>query len=104
MAFLYKYYVWLSLRRERVFFNRSDPRQSLTDSQLIDRYRFPRTILLELINIPDPVVRPATNCSVPISSHMQILVALQYFASGSFFRVDGDVRGLSGPSVSRIIH
>lgn len=40
-------------KRERVFRDRSQPLDFLDDVDLISRYRFPRRVLKELINVVD---------------------------------------------------
>lgn len=61
-----------ALRRERVFRDRSQPLDSLDDVDLISRYRFPRRVLLELIDAVDATCRPATNRSYSIPTQLQV--------------------------------
>lgn len=52
-----------AFKRERVFRDRSQPLDFLNDVDLISRYRFPRRVLKELINVVDVICRPAKNRS-----------------------------------------
>ena len=85
------------LRRARVFRDRSDPLQLYDDTELIERYRMPRNLIIDVINILSDDITPRTNRNQAVSTHLQVLVALRFFASGSFQRVFGDTCGLSQP-------
>ncbi|XP_064637860.1 putative nuclease HARBI1 [Lineus longissimus] len=45
----------------------------------------------------------ANQRGIPLTSRTQLLVALRYFATGSFQIVSGDLQGVSQPSASRIV-
>jgi hypothetical protein len=67
------------------------------------RYRMPRHVLLEVIDLVyDDVVHPTRrNHAIPPS--IQVLCALRYFATGNFQHDSGDLFGISQPSVSRLV-
>lgn len=52
-----------AFKRERVFRDSSQPLDFLNDVDFISRYRFPRRVLKELINVVDVICRPAKNRS-----------------------------------------
>lgn len=54
-----------AFKRERVFRDRNQPLDFLNDIDLISRYRFPRRVLKELINVVDVTCRPAKTSRFP---------------------------------------
>ena len=60
--------------------------------------------LNHLVNfIGDDIPEPENNRGRPLSPRTQLLVALRYYATGSFQIVHGDLQGVSQPSASRIV-
>lgn len=49
-----------TLRRDRVFRDRTYPLENLADIDLVSRYRFPGRVIRKLINDVDPIVRRPT--------------------------------------------
>lgn len=62
-----------SLRQQRVFRDRTQPLDSLNDSQLISRYRFPRRVILDMIDGVDKQLRPYTTGIHAIPTQPQLL-------------------------------
>lgn len=91
------------LRRERVFRDRLNP-LDVSDFHLLQHYRLPRHEILQLCEEIGPQIRRRTSRTRAIPVHTQILVALRFFASGTFQNVVGDTVGLSQPSISRVIN
>lgn len=96
----YKHY----LRRERVFRDRTNVLESLDDVDLIERYRFPRHVIVDIINSVDPIVGRSTIRTNAVPTYTQVLVTLRYLGKGDFYSEVGDLHGISRASVSRIIH
>jgi len=72
-----------SLRKARVFRDRTQPLDSLDDDELIARYRLPRTCIMELCDeLTDELTRPTARSSA-LSVPTQVLTALRFFATGS---------------------
>ena len=92
-----------ALRRERVYRDRANP-LDIPDHQLLSKYRFPRAEIMNIINLLEGPLERATKRGNPIPAHTQVLVALRFYASGSFQNVVGDVVGISQPSASRAIN
>lgn len=92
--------VW---RRQRVFRDRLHPFDIYDDTDLISRYRMPRHVLMEVIDLIRDRVEHPTNRSHAIPAVLQVLCAMRYYATGSFQLVTGDLGNISQPSVSRII-
>ncbi|XP_063600699.1 putative nuclease HARBI1 [Penaeus indicus] len=90
-----------ALQRERHYRDPLDPLH-VNDNQLLRYYRFPRHEILWLCEVLDPYLR-RTRRSHAVPTHTQVLVALRFYASGTFQSVIGDSCGLTQASVSRII-
>ncbi|XP_061163868.1 putative nuclease HARBI1 [Saccostrea echinata] len=89
-----------SLRQQRVFRDRSQPLDSLNDSELISRYRFPRRVIFDMIDGVDEQLRPYTQRSHAIPTQLQVLCTLRYIAKADFFSEVGDIHGVSKSFVS----
>jgi hypothetical protein len=102
MELLFAYEYQRALRRERVY---KDPLDFLhiADEELIRNYRLPRHEIINLILEFEPQLKRNTLRSHAIPVSTQILVALRFYASGSFQNVVADSSGLSQQSVSKII-
>ena len=91
------------LRRERVFRDRSHPFEMYDDVELFDRYRFRRDDIKDLVDLVGDDVSISTRKG-SLTTTLQILVALRFFACGSFQLVVGDLFGISKATVSRTVH
>ena len=81
----------------------------MTDTQIVHNYRLDRESIYELCHeLEAELARPTRRVHVlPVS--LQVMIALRYFASGSYINVIGDAHGVSKMlkkkmSVSRSIH
>ena len=92
-----------ALRRERVYRDHLDPLH-VSDEHLLRYYRFPRQEIINLIAKLEPNLKRNTLRSHAIPVSTQILVALRFYASGTFQSVIADSTGLTQSSVSRIIN
>ncbi|KAG0423976.1 hypothetical protein HPB47_000273 [Ixodes persulcatus] len=92
-----------NLRQQRVF---RTPRtlDTIADNHLARYYRLPRPAMERLCEALAPALRRPTarNCALPVDA--QVLLALRFYASGSFQSVVGDVANMSQTSASRIIN
>ncbi|XP_033755687.1 putative nuclease HARBI1 [Pecten maximus] len=97
----------LRRRRMRRDCRRFRPRfrlNSFCDREYRERYRFSFQSILFILNLIRPKLETATTRSKAISPILQLLVALRFYATGSFFRLIGDSVGLSEASVCRCVH
>ena len=93
-----------ALRRQRVFRDRLHPLDTYDDTDLIQRYRVTRPVLLEVIDLVDDDIAPYTRRSRAVPTSLQVCVALRFLATGTYQLGNGDMAfGLSQPTVSRII-
>lgn len=74
-----------------------------TEEELKSRYRFGSDSIKILVELLDDNLKRETSRSHALSTTVQVLVALRFFASGSFLQVIGDTVGLPKSTVSRII-
>lgn len=97
------YLVENHFRRERVFRDRTNPLDYLTEEDLISKYRLPRRNILALCaDFRDDLSHPTgRNCSLPVS--LQVMTALRYFAVGGFQDVIATGHGIHKSSASRCI-
>lgn len=89
----------LVLRKPRIFRDRTNPLDMYDDFELYDRFRFRRRELIEIIEeFSGPLEYLATRQgSLPAS--LQILIAIRFFATGSFQLTIGDLFGVSKSTV-----
>jgi hypothetical protein len=89
-------------RRPRVFRDRLNP-NSYNDDELRRKYRLTRDAITDLCDSLDASIAPKTNRNHAVSTNLQVLTALRYYATGSFQELLGDSHGLSKATLSRII-
>jgi hypothetical protein len=91
-----------NIRRNRVSRDSGNPLDYIDDADIISKYRLSRPLILNLCQmfqnyLQRPTMRPH---AVPVS--LQIMVALRFYATGSFQQVNADVHNISNGSVSNI--
>ena len=91
------------LRRERVFRERSNPLADFTDGELYSRYRFDRNGILFISQLLREEIQSPTERSCAIPAEIKVIIALQFYACGTFQRTIGDTIKISQSSVSRIV-
>ena len=89
--------------RERKFQQREIDLDELTDQELRSRYRFGRESINFLVEIVKDDLQRETRRNHALSPTLHVLVALRFFASGSFLQIIGDTVGLPKSTVSRIV-
>jgi hypothetical protein len=88
----------------RLFRDRTNPLDYMTDTQIVHSYRLDRESIYELCHeLEAELARPTRRVHAPPVS-LQVMIAILYFASGSYINVIGDAHGVSKMSVSRSIH
>ena len=91
-------------RKERKFRLRDDfSLDEYSDDEWRSPYRFGRESIELLVDLLRDDLERATARNHVLSTAVQVLAALRFFASGSFLQVIGDTIGLSKSTVSRII-
>ena len=80
--------------RERRFRQHEIFLDDFSDEEIRSRYRFGRNSIEFLTEILEDDLQRPTKRNHALSPTLQILVALRFFASGSFLQVIGDTVGL----------
>lgn len=75
----------------------------LNDHEIKSKFRFNKETIEYLITLLSPDLLPNTRRNRSLSVETQVLVALRFFASGSFLEVIGDTFGFPKSTVSRCI-
>ena len=90
------------LRMNRIFRDRTDPFEAFDDKKLFRKFRFRRH---DIITITDDIERDINiaNRSGSLSSLLQVLVTLRYYASSSFQDVCGELIRIDQSTVSRTV-
>ena len=93
-----------ALRRERVFRDRINPLDKYDDTDFRLRYRFSREVVLTIIDDVQEDLQGRLFKASDIPPSLQVLLAMRFFATGSFQRTAGDLHGGSISTTHRIIH
>jgi hypothetical protein len=88
-------------RRERRYRPRGLNIDNLHDGELRARYRFGRNAINYITNLLHEDLVRDTQRGHALEPQQQVLIALRFFASGSFLQVVGDSLGLDKSTVSR---
>ena len=88
----------------RVFRDRSNPLEDLSDESFKYRYRVNKEIANDLCALLHDDLQRSTRRSRSLPVTLQILVTLKYFATGTFQQGNADLHGLHRTTVSRTIH
>lgn len=89
-----------SRRRDRIFRDRDNPLDYETEEAIVSKYRLPRHIIIQLCQQFEHKLQRPTLRSCALTVSLQIMVALRFFATGSFQAVAGDIHNISRQSVS----
>ncbi|KOB68549.1 hypothetical protein OBRU01_18175 [Operophtera brumata] len=90
-------------RKTKVYF-RNDPLRENTENDFRMRYRFSKSVVLNVI-LPLIIddLRSDTQRGLPISPVCQLLTALRFYATASFQMVCGDLLNISQSTVCHIV-
>ena len=83
------------LRKQRRFMDRVDPLAHMSDIDFIDRYRLPKSAVLDLSCELEPFLLHSTRRNYSLSVPLQVCIALRYYAEGDYLREVGDLHGVS---------
>ncbi|XP_013415046.1 putative nuclease HARBI1 [Lingula anatina] len=81
----------------------SDPLDSLTDEEVVSRYRLNKRGIQKLVQLIGGGLERPTKRSKALTPLQQVLTALRFFATGTFQSAIGDLHGISQPAASRAI-
>ena len=93
-----------AMRRERIFRDRSNPLDAMSDEELISKYRLNRECIFNLVEELNDDLKSPTRRNYALPSYLQVLTALRFYGTGSFQAVVGDTHGIHKSTVSRCIN
>lgn len=91
------------LRKERVFRDRYDPLDNWTDEELLKQCRFDRASILFICDLLKDPLEHKTKRNHALPLHLQVILSLRYFATGSMQSVLGNIIHVEQCTVSRTI-
>lgn len=91
------------MRQERIFRDRTNPLDYEDDDTIISKFRLPRGVIFDLIDLLNADMPTRTRRTHAIHPSLQVMIALRYLATGSMYSTLGDSVGVSKASVSRIV-
>ncbi|XP_039605726.1 putative nuclease HARBI1 [Polypterus senegalus] len=89
--------------RERMYAERAKPLAQYTTEELYARFRFGRDDIKYIAYLVRPKVQHKTKRSHALSVEEQCLIALRFYASGTFYQVVGDNMGVDKSTVSNVV-
>ncbi|XP_060083823.1 putative nuclease HARBI1 [Ylistrum balloti] len=87
----------------RLFGDRQNSLDFLSDQAIVNDYRLDRESIFEICNLLQNDISRITRRSRALPVSLQTMVALRYYASGSYMSVIGDAHGVSKMAVSRAV-
>lgn len=88
-----------NVRRNRIFGHRDNPFDYLDDDSIVRKYRLSRPLITTLCRTFQNGLHRPTMRSHALPVSLQIMVALGFYAMGSFQQVNADVHRISRASV-----
>ena len=88
---------------ERIIRDRSNPLELFEDKEFILRFRFNKDNVYYLINLLRNDLQPLTRRNKAIPPYLQVLIALQFYATGGFQITVGDLIRVHQSTVCRIV-
>ena len=90
-------------RRRRLFRRRIDPFQKYNDVDFKMQFRFEKNTVLHILEMIGYNLIPATQRNHSIDTRTQLLIALHYYATGSFQMTIGDTFNVNKSTVCRVV-
>ncbi|XP_071631574.1 putative nuclease HARBI1 [Temnothorax longispinosus] len=95
--------VQIGERMPQVFRHRIDPFERFNDIQFRNRYRLSKEAVRFVIGLVEERLSSQAGHEKDVSSALQVLIALRFYAKGCYQTELGDLHGVSQPTVSRIV-
>lgn len=89
--------------RQRVHAERAKPLKQYTSEELYARFRFGRDDIKYIADLVRPTLQHQTQRSHALSVEEQCLIALRFYACGTFYQVIGDNMGVRKATVSNVV-
>lgn len=91
------------MRRQRVLRDRLNPFEDFDEDGLQQRFRFGRAGIMFLADTLRPDLERPTRRSRALSAEQQVIIALQFYATGNFLITAGDYIRVHVSSASRAV-
>ncbi|GFS22957.1 hypothetical protein ElyMa_001628100 [Elysia marginata] len=91
------------IRRERIFRDRQNPLDIFDDVELYEKFRFRRNHILQVSEEVEPYLLQNGLRGGLLPPHLQVCLALRFFATGTFQNAIGEMIGVSQPTMSRTV-
>lgn len=88
----------------RLFRDRAHPLDTCSEVELLTRYRFTRAGIMAITNMVEGAIESRTVRNKAVPPCLQVLVALNFYATGSVQESTGAIHGLHASTISRSIH
>ena len=88
---------------ERIIRDRVNPFELFGDAEFVRRFRFSKENVIYIIDLVYYEISPISRRYQDIPPHLQVLIALQYFATGAFQIAVGGLTRIHQTTVSRIV-
>lgn len=92
------------VRRVRHLRDRFNPLEEYDDEAFRLRFRLRKDSVSDLVKILAKDLEHQTRRGLPLTPMQQVLIALRFYATGTFQRVTGDLFGVSVFAACRVIH
>ncbi|XP_041362146.1 putative nuclease HARBI1 [Gigantopelta aegis] len=92
-----------AMRRERVFRDRDDPYDSLSEECFRMRFRLTKNTVQNVTDMVRQDIEQPTRRNHDVSSELQVLIALRFYATGGFQLTMAGVHGLSQTTVCNVL-
>ena len=92
------------VRRVRHLRDRFNPLEEYDDEDFRLRFRLRKDSVSDLANILDKDLKHQTRRGLALTPMQQVLIALRFYATGTFQRVIGDLFGVSVFAACKVIH
>ena len=100
---IHRLYNERAFRRERIIRDRINPLDIYNDEELIERFRFCRRDLYELVDELSPDLEFVSDHNAALPPTLQLLIALRFYANGAFQNTVGDMIGVHKSTACRAI-
>ncbi|CAH2099346.1 unnamed protein product [Euphydryas editha] len=90
-------------RRPRTYQNREDLFNKYNDYEFMERFRFSKAAVIEILSKIQNNISPQTHRSKSIDAMTQLLVTLRFYATGTFQQLLGDTIQADKSTICRII-
>ena len=89
--------------RRRIYHERVNPLDQWDDSDFKKRFRMRKSSFHKLLGLIENELTFISNRNNPVSPSLQLLIAIRYYACGTFQQVCGDLVRISQPTMSRVV-